>query len=359
MARLTCTEGGSNKFWEGTVDGDTLTVRFGKLGTAGQTQTKKFDDAAEAEKELAKLIKQKLAKGYIETTSDAPARAGDSSAGDSSGQSKLASALKELDPLWKRKLPQVVSSLRPGLDASKHEGLAKILAGKKLPADIETWFAWHDGQSSGAPDLCDDNNYVMHSLDGACETWTFLNDNAEDVAGPVDPSWLPLFENGAGDHWVYDLTTGTLLSFFHDDEKRPQEYTSLLAWAVATSKSLAKAADARSQEVSLDDLAWKTAQKPRTEKDVTALAPGALFHYREEGSLGRSFETLLLKVKANDWLKSFSSTDVNAALQKLKEHLQKPPGKSSGYWKSDNIVFYALNHECSGSLRQAKLTLPG
>ena len=358
MARLTCTEGGSNKFWEGTVDDNTLTVQFGKLGTAGQTKTTKFASAAEAEKELAKLIKQKFAKGYIETTSSAPASATHSSAADSSDQGKLAATLKELDPLWKRKLPQVVSSLRPGLDASRHEGLAKILAGKKLPADLQTWFAWHDGQNPGAPDLCDDNNYVLHSLDSACETWTFLNDNAEDIAGPVDPGWLPLFENGAGDHWVYDLRTGALVSFFHDDEKRPQEYTSLLAWAVATSNSLANAADAQSRKILLDDLAWKTSQKPRTEKDVTAFAPGVLFHYHEEGRLDRSFETLLLKVKANEWLKSFSSTDLNAALQKLKEHIQKPPGKSSGYWKSDNIVFYSLNHECSGRLRQAKLTLP-
>jgi predicted DNA-binding WGR domain protein len=353
MARMTCTEGGSNKFWEGTVDGNTVTVQFGRIGTAGQMKTTKFAGAAEAEKALARLIEQKRAKGYVETTAAAPA-----SAGDSPDQSKLAAALKELDPLWKRKLPQVVSSLRPGIDASKHEGLAKILAGKKLSADLQTWFAWHDGQNPGAPDLCDDNNYTMHSLDSACETWTFLNDNAEEIEGPVDPSWLPLFENGAGDHRVYDLRTGVLLSFFHDDAERPQEHASLLAWAVATSKSLAKAAHARAQKVSLDGLAWKTAQKPRTEQDVTALAPGVLFHFRQDERLRGFSERLLLKVKANEWLSSFSITDLNTALQKLKEHLQKPPGKSSGYWKSDHIVFFALKHECSGRLRQAKLTLP-
>jgi len=353
MARMTCTEGGSNKFWEGTVNGDTITVQFGKIGTAGQSKTTKFAGAAEAEKELAKLIKQKLAKGYVETTSAAAA-----SAGDSSDQSKLVAKLKELDPLWKRKLPEVVTSLRPGIDASKHEGLAKILAGKKLPADLERWFAWHDGQNPGAPDLSDDNNYTMHSLDSACETWTFLNDNAEEIAGPVDPSWLPLFENGAGDHWVYNLSTGALVRFFHDDAERPQAHASLLAWAVATSKSLAKAADARAREVSLDDLTWKTSQKPRTEKDLTELAPGVVFHFRQDERLRGFSETLLLKVRANEWLSSSSIIDLNTALQKLKEHLQKPPGKSSGYWRSDHIVFYELNYECSGRLRQAKVTLP-
>lgn len=351
---LTCTEGGSNKFWEGTVDGSSITVRFGKIGTTGQTKTTKFASAAEAEKELGKLIKQKRAKGYVETTSGAPVSGEDSN----DHQSKLAAMLKELDLMWKRKFPAVVTSLRPGIDASKHQGLAKILAGKRLPPDLETWFAWHDGQNPGAPDVCDDNNYVMHSLDSACETWTFLNDNAEDIEGPVDPGWLPLLENGAGDHQVYALSTGALVSFFHDDETRPQAHASLLAWAAATRKSLANAPDARSREISLDDLAWKTAEKPKTEKDVTALAPGVLFHFREEGSLRSSSERLLLKVTANEWLTSSSSIDLNKALQELKEHLQKPPGKKSGYWKSDNIVFYAVNHECRGRLRQAKLTLP-
>jgi predicted DNA-binding WGR domain protein len=71
--RLVCTEGGSNKFWEGKVSGTTLTVRFGKVGTAGQTKVKTFLSAADAEKELAKLRKEKLGKGYVEEAGAAPA----------------------------------------------------------------------------------------------------------------------------------------------------------------------------------------------------------------------------------------------------------------------------------------------
>jgi hypothetical protein len=43
-----------------------MTVRFGKLGSSGQEQTKTFDSAEAATKELAKLVKQKLAKGYTD-----------------------------------------------------------------------------------------------------------------------------------------------------------------------------------------------------------------------------------------------------------------------------------------------------
>ena len=333
MARLTCTEGGSSKFWEGTVDGNTVTVRFGKIGTAGQTKTTEFDGVAEAEKELAKLIKQKLAKGYVETTSAAPA-----SAGDSSDQSKLAAKLKELDPLWKRKLPEVVTSLRPGIDASKHEGLARILAGKKLRADLATWFAWHDGQNPGAPDLCDDNNYTMHRLDSACETWTFLNDNAGEIEGPVDPGWLPLFENGAGDHWVYDLSTDALVSFFHDDEERPVAFESLLAWAKVTVAALEKIAPPKKETFRVNDLAWK--KVTRAPADVATCAPGTVFHYPMKLAMGDRHE-VTIKLAADNWLHG-SGVDFEGALAQLAKHLDVPPAKRSGYWKSDGSTAYDL-----------------
>lgn len=65
--RFICTKEGASKFWEVTVDGDQLTIRFGRIGTNGQTQTKAFTtpDAARCEQE--KLIRSKLAKGYVET----------------------------------------------------------------------------------------------------------------------------------------------------------------------------------------------------------------------------------------------------------------------------------------------------
>jgi predicted DNA-binding WGR domain protein/cell wall assembly regulator SMI1 len=344
MTHLTCTEGGANKFWEGTVDGSTLTVRFGKIGTDGQTKATKFAGAAEAEKELAKLIKQKLAKGYVETTSAAPA-----SAGNASDQNPLAATLKELDPLWKKKLPQVVSSLRPGIDASKHEGLARILAGKKLPADLETWFAWHDGQNPGAPNVCDDNNYVMHSLDSACETWTLLKDNAEDIEGPVDSNWLPLLENGAGDHQVYDLKTGALLSFFHDEEERPREHASLLVWAKVMVTALEKIAPQKKATFRVNDLAWKKVAKAPA--NVATCSPGTMFHYPMKLAMGDRHE-VTIKLTADKWLHG-SGLEFEGALAQLAKHLDAPPAKGSGYWKGDGSTAYDLQTYARG-LRQAQ-----
>lgn len=71
MRRYECTEGGSAKFWEVHVEGKALTVRFGKIGTGGTVQTKSFASADAARAEMAKLIKQKLGKGYSEKNASA------------------------------------------------------------------------------------------------------------------------------------------------------------------------------------------------------------------------------------------------------------------------------------------------
>ena len=59
--------GSSAKFWEVTTQDRDVTVRFGRLGTGGQSQTKTLPDAASANKHAETLIAQKLGKGYVET----------------------------------------------------------------------------------------------------------------------------------------------------------------------------------------------------------------------------------------------------------------------------------------------------
>jgi uncharacterized protein (TIGR02996 family) len=63
----------SNKFWNIAVSGSSFTVTFGRVGSPGQTQTKTFASAEQAQAEADKLIRQKLGKGYTETTPKRPA----------------------------------------------------------------------------------------------------------------------------------------------------------------------------------------------------------------------------------------------------------------------------------------------
>ncbi|MEO8700925.1 MAG: WGR domain-containing protein [Kofleriaceae bacterium] len=60
-------EGTSSKFWRARVEGKTLYVNYGKIGSAGQTQVKDFANGDGAQKEFDKLVREKRKKGYVDT----------------------------------------------------------------------------------------------------------------------------------------------------------------------------------------------------------------------------------------------------------------------------------------------------
>ncbi|MDP3537952.1 MAG: WGR domain-containing protein [Azonexus sp.] len=60
----------SSKFWEIQIKGNGFNVRYGKIGTDGQKQSKDFADTTSAEKQAQKLIAEKLGKGYLEVGKD-------------------------------------------------------------------------------------------------------------------------------------------------------------------------------------------------------------------------------------------------------------------------------------------------
>lgn len=66
MAHLEFEEGTSSKFWRARVDGKTLYVNYGKIGSNGQTQIKDFSDHGTALKEFEKLVREKRKKGYLD-----------------------------------------------------------------------------------------------------------------------------------------------------------------------------------------------------------------------------------------------------------------------------------------------------
>jgi predicted DNA-binding WGR domain protein len=59
-------EGTSSKFWRARVEGKTLYVNWGKIGTNGQTQVKDLADPAAAKREYDKLVAEKRKKGYVD-----------------------------------------------------------------------------------------------------------------------------------------------------------------------------------------------------------------------------------------------------------------------------------------------------
>jgi predicted DNA-binding WGR domain protein len=81
VTRLEFSEGTSSKFWEVRQSGKTLQMSWGRIGTAGQGQTKTFASPDAARAELEKLVAAKRQKGYAEagrraaTARSKPARA--------------------------------------------------------------------------------------------------------------------------------------------------------------------------------------------------------------------------------------------------------------------------------------------
>jgi DNA ligase-1 len=72
--RFELVDGTSSKFWEVEVRGAEMIVRFGRIGTAGQTKPKTFASGEAAGREAATLVAEKLGKGYREVAPGTPSQ---------------------------------------------------------------------------------------------------------------------------------------------------------------------------------------------------------------------------------------------------------------------------------------------
>ena len=64
VRRFEFTEGNSNKFWEISVRGTDVMVRYGRIGTTGQVHVKSFPDGRAAAKHVERMVREKVGKGY-------------------------------------------------------------------------------------------------------------------------------------------------------------------------------------------------------------------------------------------------------------------------------------------------------
>lgn len=56
----------SNKFWRGRCLGNNLEVNFGRIGSQGQSQAKRYDSPEDAAHEMEKQAREKYKKGYVD-----------------------------------------------------------------------------------------------------------------------------------------------------------------------------------------------------------------------------------------------------------------------------------------------------
>jgi hypothetical protein len=267
----------------------------------------------------------------------------------------LADKLAQVDTLLTEKNPAAKAALKPGASDASLAKLAKTI-GAAVPEDLAAFFRWHDGESRVASLQAGDNRTPM-SIAGAIDAWMFLSDPSEDILQPWKRTWVPIFENGAGDHLCFDLKGGALVEYWHADEDRGVAFPSLAAWADATIAALREAKPpapvAERKKVTLDaaGATWTQIAKPPAEKHVAKKAVGSVLWYRKplvEGEPPCMY--LFVKVEpAGDkpWRKvENKELDLAGAFAHLQQYFDRENPPPDDWWKAgDWDVAYACDEE--------------
>lgn len=232
----------SSKFWEISVNGNGLTVRYGKIGTEGQVQTKEFADAATAEKQAQKLIAEKTGKGYQE---------------GAGGKESLSNPAPTLDVQTKTEKPAKVAKnkpLTPADIAKNPESTAEVLASLAGSSEaIDRLLAKH--QKAGAVLL----EKLSHSCDKATRKAVCLNSNtSKETLVRLAPQFPgDFFQNPAFDwlliedpNLLFDIGGGVLKNIL----KRSECPVSFLKWAASHGDEGQQLAAAMNSHTPVDSL---------------------------------------------------------------------------------------------------------
>lgn len=154
--------------------------------------------------------------------------------------------LQRLDALLQRHRPAYYATLEPPAAADE---IAAFEAEFRLtlPAELRLWWGWRNGQR-GFDSLIEYRS--PQSVSGAAAT---MRVNCELLADGDfapnwwRPAWVPLLENGGGDHLCLDLEgtftsrPGQLLEHWHDGPERAVLFPDLTAWLAAVVAAYEKA----------------------------------------------------------------------------------------------------------------------
>ena len=250
MRRFEFKEGSSNKFWEVSVAGSTLTVRFGRVGANGQEKTKRFASGALAEKEQEKLIAEKVAKGYKEIGAPSAGKAPAPVPGSKPvavKAEKVSDLLVRMDKWLSVKRPDYYGKLLGGASQKDLDAFEKKFQ-LQLPPGFRELYQWRNGQDPNYSASLQDNLMFSRLEDLADSKDTLDGMIGSDFEDPKwwRRGWVPFLSNGGGDHLCVDLQAedggapGQLLTFYHDWEKRAVEYPSLHAWLAELVESMEK-----------------------------------------------------------------------------------------------------------------------
>ncbi|MBB5867718.1 putative DNA-binding WGR domain protein [Allocatelliglobosispora scoriae] len=200
--------GGSHKFYEVTVDGTTMSIRYGRIGDPGATTSSSFADNAKARAEAAKKIGAKVRKGY------APAVIGQRQRRGVSRRTIVStrSTARRAPVLWRYQSGTSAfgifvdeSGCMVGNEAGAITKLthdAQVIQQFRLPDGVKCIVADDDWLYAG----CDDGN--VYDLSGKIPRLAYR------IADDIDIYWLDIFDGVLG---VSDADGG-IAAIDHEDE---------------------------------------------------------------------------------------------------------------------------------------------
>lgn len=216
--------GGAHKFYEVAVDGTTVTVRYGRIGAAGQVQTSAFPTVEKARAAAAKKVGEKVRKGY------APAVRG--------GRAARAVTRRQITsaPSTARAVAPVLWRFRTGAAAfGIHIGEDRCWVGNQS-GDVYT--LGHDGEvlaryrlPDGVKCLVADDFWIYAGCDDGTvyDLSSKLPFAAYEIASDVDIFWLDIHEGVLN---VADRDGGLTVIDHEDEYQWSRKSTGAHAWMV-------------------------------------------------------------------------------------------------------------------------------
>jgi predicted DNA-binding WGR domain protein len=234
--RFELVEGTASKFWEIEVSGGTMTVRFGRIGTAGQTKVKKL--GANAAAAAATLVAEKTKKGYREIGAKKRPAAKKAPAGRKAPAAKAAAAVDDgLTAVLERiaaRLVEYAPERRASLRGAK--SLAPLEKLTPVHAALRALRAWADGAEELIVPSASDLEGAMDllSVKQAAADLKLLRQAAAFPAG-----LCPFAGDGAGNYVTAD-DRGHVLDWDHETRKTRKLAPSVAALLARTEQALAR-----------------------------------------------------------------------------------------------------------------------
>ena len=237
----------SSKFWEISVSGKSVTVRYGRIGSSGTKKETTYPASAAAKRVAEKLITEKEKKGYSEGAAKKATKAKLKKTSTKPGLQPvkkvkapvpIAKSWERLHAFFKSEAPDYYKALNRPAKVSDIKRLEDSI-GCELPADLKGSLRIHDGQDDwsygvvyGLPLMSVD--VIQRSLLAEMN----FDQNANANVYPSFPlrcvhplewhcGWIPLASDSGGNYLGVDLvpdvrgTTGQVIVFGRDERIHP------------------------------------------------------------------------------------------------------------------------------------------